>query len=192
MDAAPAADRYSERGGGNTGSSCRSSRSSRSSRRGVSEAVTVVFLLIITVVAVGFVAAYYLSSSGRVQVGAIQQAVKQGESAGQIIHVVYYLYSTTQGGYTEDFYVYNSGNVAADITQIYIVTNGQPTPWNPGDWSICVVQSGGTGGCGAHIEPGEIYRIQVANTPSQVTEIAMVTSSGGIIVLQAGSGGGSP
>lgn len=159
----------------------------------MSEAVTVALLLVVTVIAVGFVAAYYLSSSGRVQAGAIQQAVRQGESAGQIIHVVYYLYYTTAQGYTEDFYVYNSGNVAANIRQIYIVVNGQPTPWNQlGDWSICVVQQGGTGGCGTLIEPGETYQIQVANTPSQVTEIAMITPSGGIIVLQAGGGGGSP
>lgn len=144
-------------------------------RRAVTEAVTVMLLLVATIVLVGFVTYYFYSSQNRYDVGIVQQAVDQGQNAGQILHVVYY---QTQNGNSE-FYLYNSGNVAINVKQVYTVASGQATPENT--WSICATGTSNT--CGSVIQPGTVYILTV---PGTYSEAAILSTTGNVLVLSAG------
>ncbi|AOL16792.1 hypothetical protein BFU36_08840 [Sulfolobus sp. A20] len=84
--------------------------------KGISEAITVVFLILITLVAVAIVSIYYLHVVSLHQLSLSEELSNQYKDIGQLLTVVYYY----QKGGCSYFFVENIGNVPINVTQIYL------------------------------------------------------------------------
>lgn len=84
--------------------------------KGISEAITVVFLILITLIAITVVSLYYLHTISLNQLSLTQEIKDQYIDAGQLLSLVYY----QQKGNSSYFYVVNIGNIPINISQIYV------------------------------------------------------------------------
>ncbi len=84
--------------------------------KGISEAITVVFLILITLIAITVVSLYYLRTISLNQLSLTQEIKDQYIDVGQLLSLVYY----QQKGNSSYFYVVNIGNVPINISQIYV------------------------------------------------------------------------
>ncbi|AAK42801.1 hypothetical protein SULI_02505 [Saccharolobus solfataricus] len=84
--------------------------------RGISEAITVVFLILVTLIAIAIVTIYYLHIVNANQYGLYQELKNYYIDSGQILSVVYY-HQINNHSY---FYVENIGNLPINITNIYV------------------------------------------------------------------------
>ncbi|QGA53212.1 hypothetical protein GFS03_00655 [Sulfolobus sp. E5-1-F] len=84
--------------------------------RSISEAITVVFLILVTLIAITIVTIYYLHVVNTNQYGLSQELKNYYVDTGQVLSVVYYRQINNQSY----FYVENIGNVPINVTNIYV------------------------------------------------------------------------
>ncbi|ACP56522.1 hypothetical protein [Saccharolobus islandicus] len=84
--------------------------------KGISEAITVIFLILVTLIAMAIVSIYYLHVVNLNQYGLSQELKNYYITTGQMVSVVYY-HQTDNRSY---FYVENIGNIPINVSKIYV------------------------------------------------------------------------
>ncbi|WP_338604412.1 hypothetical protein V6M85_06380 [Sulfolobus tengchongensis] len=84
--------------------------------KAISEAITVVFLILVTLIAIAIVTIYYLHVVNLNQYGLSQELRNYYIDTGQILSVVYYHQTDNH----TCFYVENIGNVPINVSKIYV------------------------------------------------------------------------
>ncbi|MEM4086382.1 MAG: hypothetical protein QXR34_08495 [Saccharolobus sp.] len=135
--------------------------------RAISEALTVVLLILVTIVAISVVSLYYIHVVNLNQFSLEQELKSQYIQAGQILSVVYY----RQQDNNSYFYVENIGNIPINISKIYV--NGTSV-----NFEIC-------NSTNKHVHvlyPQIVYVIQI---PKNTTTIIIQTTNNNLIYLEA-------
>ncbi|MEM0227075.1 MAG: hypothetical protein QXF46_09395 [Thermofilaceae archaeon] len=135
--------------------------------RAISEALTVVLLILVTIVAISVVSLYYIHVVNLNQFSLEQELKSQYIQAGQILSVVYY----RQQDNNSYFYVENIGNIPINISKIYV--NGT---------SVNFVIYNSTNTYVRVLYPQIVYVIQI---PKNTTTIIIQTTNNNLIYLEA-------